>query len=33
MTPFGATWNPSAPSVPFSTTSASSENVSGTMPV
>ena len=33
MTPFGATWNPSRPSVPFSTTSASSANVSGTMPV
>ena len=33
MTPLGATWKPSASSVPFRTTSASSANVSGTMPV
>ena len=32
-TPFGSAWNPSGVSVPFSTTSASSLNVSGTTPV
>ena len=33
ITPFGATVKPSGDSVPFSTTSASSLNVSGTTPV
>ena len=33
ITPFGSVWKPSGVSLPFSTTSASSLNVSGTMPV
>src|SRR5262245_46622580 len=33
MTPFRSTWNPSGLSVPLSTTSAPSLNVSGTTPV
>ena len=33
ITPFGSVWKPLVVSLPLSTTSASSLNVSGTMPV